>query len=94
MSFYVCDAHSGDVLSRAVEAEGEGFRRARRRTPRSLLLILALTTWLIVALFFVALCRGAASADGRSFASTESYPTAASRAPGGRGRAGRYVTGS
>lgn len=46
-----------------------------------MILIAALTTWLIVALFFVVLCRGAASADGRGFASTERYPTGSANGP-------------
>jgi len=40
------------------------------------MLIAAFAIWLIVALFFVALCRGAASADRRDAAvSTDRYPT-------------------
>jgi hypothetical protein len=41
-----------------------------------MMLIVALAIWLILILFFVALCRGAASADGRGMAPTEGYPTA------------------
>jgi len=44
------------------------------------MLIAGIAIWLVVALFFVALCRGAASADGRDLTSTEDYPTTASLA--------------
>jgi hypothetical protein len=40
-----------------------------------MMLIAAFTIWLIVALFFVALCREAASADRRDTFSTGRYPT-------------------
>jgi hypothetical protein len=40
------------------------------------MLIAALAIWLTLVLFFVALCRGAASADGRDSVSAERYPTA------------------
>jgi hypothetical protein len=40
-----------------------------------MILIAALTAWLILVFFFVVLCRAAASADGRDIASTERYPT-------------------
>jgi hypothetical protein len=46
-----------------------------------MILIAALTIWLILVLFFVALCRGAASADGRDIVSTERYPSGSVRAP-------------
>lgn len=46
-----------------------------------MILIAALATWLILVLFFVVLCRGAASADGRGFASTERYPTGTAGGP-------------
>jgi hypothetical protein len=41
-----------------------------------MMLIVAIAIWLIVALFFVVLCRGAASADGRDTFSTGRYPSA------------------
>jgi hypothetical protein len=41
------------------------------------MLIAGIAIWLTLILFFVALCRGAAAADGRGLAFTESYPTAA-----------------
>jgi hypothetical protein len=40
-----------------------------------MILIAAIAIWLTLILFFVALCRGAASADGRGTASIEGYPT-------------------
>jgi hypothetical protein len=40
-----------------------------------MMLIAAIAIWLTLVLFFVALCRGAASADGRDLASTERYPS-------------------
>jgi hypothetical protein len=40
-----------------------------------MMLIAALAIWLILVLFFVALCRGAASADGRDIVPTERYPS-------------------
>lgn len=40
------------------------------------MLIAGIAIWLTLVLFFVALCRGAASADGRGRLSTERYPTA------------------
>jgi hypothetical protein len=40
-----------------------------------MMLIVAIAIWLIVALFFVVLCRGAASADGRDTFSTARYPS-------------------
>ena len=46
-----------------------------------MILIAALATWLILILFIVVLCRGAASADGRGFASTERYPTGSANGP-------------
>jgi hypothetical protein len=42
------------------------------------MLIAGIAIWLTLILFFVALCRGAAAADGRGLVSTESYPTTAS----------------
>jgi uncharacterized RDD family membrane protein YckC len=41
-----------------------------------MMLIAAIAIWLTLILFFVALCRGAASADGRGLTSTDGYPTA------------------
>ena len=41
-----------------------------------MMLIVAIAIWLIVALFFVVLCRGAASADGRDTFSAGRYPSA------------------
>jgi len=41
-----------------------------------MMLIVAIAIWLIVALFFVALCRGAASADSRDTFSTVRHPSA------------------
>ena len=47
-----------------------------------MILIAALATWLIKNLFFVVLCQGAASADGRDVASsTEPTPTGSASAP-------------
>jgi hypothetical protein len=44
------------------------------------MLIAGIAIWLVLVLFFVALCRGAASADGRDLDSTEGYPSTASLA--------------
>jgi hypothetical protein len=44
-------------------------------TSASMLLITALAIWLALVLFFVVLCRIAASADGRGVAFTERYPS-------------------
>jgi hypothetical protein len=41
-----------------------------------MMLIAALAIWFTLIVFFVALCRGAASADGLDMASIEDYPTA------------------
>jgi hypothetical protein len=41
-----------------------------------MMLIAAIAIWFTLILFFVALCRGAASADGRGLTSTDGYPTA------------------
>jgi hypothetical protein len=41
-----------------------------------MMLIAAIAIWLIVALFFVVLCRGAASADSRDTFATARYPSA------------------
>jgi hypothetical protein len=46
-----------------------------------MMLIAALTIWLILVLFFVALCRGAASADGRGVVSPERYPSGPAGTP-------------
>jgi hypothetical protein len=46
------------------------------------MLIAAIAIWLTLVLFFVALCRGAAAADGRGLASTDSYPTASAAGAG------------
>jgi hypothetical protein len=46
-----------------------------------MMLIVALTIWLTLLAFFVVLCRGAAVADGRDFASTDGYPSGSSDAP-------------
>jgi hypothetical protein len=56
------------------------------------MLIVALTIWLTLIVFFVVLCRAAASGDGRDLASAERYPSAKAR--GARGRAERYAAGS
>ena len=40
-----------------------------------MMLIVAIAIWLIVALFFVVLCRGAALADSGDAVSTGRYPT-------------------
>jgi len=47
-----------------------------------MMLIAAIAIWLTLVLFFVALCRGAASADGRDIASTDGYPSAAAAGAG------------
>jgi hypothetical protein len=47
-----------------------------------MMLIAAIAIWLTLILFFVALCRGAASADGRDTSSTEGYPSAAAARAG------------
>jgi hypothetical protein len=39
------------------------------------MLLIALAIWIILIVFFVALCRGAASADGRGLAPNEGYPS-------------------
>ena len=49
-----------------------------------MMLIAAIALWLTLVLFFVALCRGAASADGRELGATDGYPTS-SAAPAGAG---------
>jgi hypothetical protein len=54
-----------------------------------MMLIAAIAIWLTLVLFFVALCRGAASADGRDIASTDGYPSAAAAGAG----ASEYVAG-
>ena len=56
-----------------------------------MILIAALATWLILVLFFVVLCRGAASADGRGFASTERYLDRLAAARDLAGRIGAIV---
>jgi hypothetical protein len=45
------------------------------------MLIAALAIWLILILFFVVLCRGAASADGRDIIATGRYPSSSAGAP-------------
>jgi hypothetical protein len=46
-----------------------------------MMLIAALAIWLTLVLFFVALCRGTAAADGRDVLSTERYPSGSAGAP-------------
>lgn len=46
-----------------------------------MMLLIALATWVTLIVFFVALCRGAASADGQNLTPTEGYPSASSAAP-------------
>lgn len=46
-----------------------------------MMLLIALAIWVILIVFFVALCRGAASADGRDLTPTEGYPSVSSAAP-------------
>jgi hypothetical protein len=41
------------------------------------MLIAAIAIWLTLVIFFIALCRGAASADGREIAYPERYPSTA-----------------
>ncbi len=53
------------------------------------MLIAGIAIWLTLVLFFVALCRGAAAADGRGLAATESYPTATASLAGADGAGGR-----
>jgi hypothetical protein len=50
-----------------------------------MMLIAAIAIWITLILFFVALCRGAASADGRDMASTEGYPTVSTAGAGTSG---------
>jgi hypothetical protein len=50
-----------------------------------MMLIAAIAIWITLILFFVALCRGAASADGRGMASTDGYPTASTAGAGTSG---------
>jgi hypothetical protein len=45
-----------------------------------MILIAALAIWLVLVLFFVALCRAAASADGRDLPLNERYPSSVSPA--------------
>lgn len=52
------------------------------------MLIAGIAIWLTLVFFFVALCRGAAAADGRGLAATESYPTATASIAGATGPAG------
>jgi hypothetical protein len=59
-------------------------------------LLIALTTWLALLLFAVALCRGAAAADARDLALTARHrsdagiePNPSSAAPGSRARVTR-----
>jgi hypothetical protein len=47
-----------------------------------MMLIAAIAIWLTLVLFFVALCRGAASAEGRDIASTDGYPSAVTAGAG------------
>jgi hypothetical protein len=44
-------------------------------TSASMMLLAILAIWLVLILFFVVLCRIAASADGRDVASPERYPS-------------------
>jgi hypothetical protein len=46
-----------------------------------MMLLVAIAIWLTLIVFFVALCRGAASADGRDLASAERYPSGSAGAP-------------
>jgi hypothetical protein len=46
-----------------------------------MMLLAIIATWLILVLFFVVLCRGAASADGRDVALTERYPSGSAPQP-------------
>jgi hypothetical protein len=46
-----------------------------------MMLLIALAIWVTVIVFFVALCRGAASADGRDLVPVKGYPSASSVAP-------------
>jgi hypothetical protein len=46
-----------------------------------MILIAALIIWLVLLAFGVILCRIAASADGRDFALTESYPSHFAKGP-------------
>jgi hypothetical protein len=46
-----------------------------------MILFAALAIWLVLITFFVALCRGAASADGRDSVATAGYPSAAGSSP-------------
>jgi hypothetical protein len=50
-----------------------------------MMLIAAIAIWITLILFFVALCRGAASADGRGMAAAEGYPTASTAGAGTSG---------
>jgi hypothetical protein len=44
------------------------------------MLIAGIAIWLVLVAFFVALCRGAASADGRNLIWSDGYPTASAAA--------------
>lgn len=47
-----------------------------------MMLLIALTIWITLIIFFVALCRGAASADGRrGLVPTEGYPSISTATP-------------
>lgn len=46
-----------------------------------MMLLIALATWITLIVFFVALCRGAASADRRGLVSPEGYPSLSSAVP-------------
>jgi hypothetical protein len=46
-----------------------------------MIIIAGIAIWLILVLFVVVLCRGAASGDGRDATSTEHYPVSATAQP-------------
>jgi hypothetical protein len=46
-----------------------------------MMLLIALAVWITLIVFFVALCRGAASADGRDLVPTRGYPSAPTAMP-------------
>jgi hypothetical protein len=46
-----------------------------------MMLLIALSVWVILIVFFVALCRGAASADGRDLVPAKGYPSLSQATP-------------
>ena len=46
-----------------------------------MMLLIALAIWITLIVFFVALCRGAASADGRDLGPTKGYPSLSKATP-------------